>query len=85
LAFLSSLQAQMPTHDCLEKHIPGLSKLYLEVKWLQEEVDITKITSAKQRLVKIFKGIADHKQLAQICAQEKAKKTPTGSGKPSAQ
>ncbi len=85
LGFLSSLQAEAPTADCLEKHIPGISRLYNEVKWLQEEVDLRKITTKKSRLLKIFAGIQRSEEFFQLCAIEKSKKTSKGAGKPSDQ
>lgn len=85
LNFLAGLQMQAPTSDCLEKHVPGIKKMYEQVKWLQEEVDLVKITNRKKRLAKIFAGIQSVDQYYKSCAAEKAKKTETGSGKPSVQ
>jgi hypothetical protein len=85
LAFLSAVQGQMPTPDCLEKNIAGLTKLYQDVKWLQEEMDLSKITNARRRLVPIFKALHRYQEIAQMCERSKSKKTATGSGNPSAQ
>ena len=86
LNFIASLQVQAPSADCLEKHIPGIGKLHHEVKWLQEEVDLTKITLKRSRLTKIFAGIARSEEFFQLCAaEEKAKKTSKAAGKPSDQ
>lgn len=82
LSFLSSLQMIMPTANCLESHIPGLSKMYSDVKWLQEEVDLKKITLGHRRLIPLFSRLEKYKDFAQECA--KSKKTTKGSGKPSA-
>lgn len=85
LNFLAGLQMQSPTPDCLEKNIPGISKLNDDVKWLQEEVDLEKITNKKTRLVKIFAGIQKMDSYFEACAKEKSKKTAKPAGKPSAQ
>ncbi len=82
LTFLASLQMIMPTADCLEKHIPGLSKMYHDVKWLQEEMDLKKITLGHKRLIPLFSRLQKYQDFAQECA--KSKKTTSGSGKPSA-
>lgn len=82
LNFLSSLQMIMPTPHCLEEHIPGLSKMYHDVKWLQEEVDLKKITLGHKRLIPLFSRLQRYQDFAQECA--KSKKTTKGSGKPSA-
>ena len=85
LNFLAGLQMQSPTPECLEKNIPGISKLNDEVKWLQEEVDLEKITNKRTRLAKIFAGIQKVDSYFEACAKEKSKKTAKPAGKPSAQ
>lgn len=85
LTFLSALQTEAPTPDCLEKHIPGLKALNEEVKFLQEEMDLSKITNKKSRLSKIFAGIQRSEEIFAVCASEKSKKTDKGAGNPSAQ
>ncbi len=82
LTFLSSLQMIMPTPNCLERHIPGLSKMYHDVKWLQEEVDLKKITLGHKRIIPLFAKLQKYQDFALECA--KSKKTTKGSGNPSA-
>lgn len=95
LSYLGQLQAEAPDAKCLNKHVVGLKNLNLEVKWLQEEIDITKITNHKQRLRKIFEGIKKAPALFQRCrketaeaqaaaqAKEKSKNKEKGTAKPS--
>jgi len=85
LTFLSQLQMQAPTPDCLERHVPGLAQLYQNVKWLQEEVDLEKITNKQRQLAALFAKIHTVDEIYRRCAQEKAKNTATGAAKPSAQ
>lgn len=85
LSFLGALQMESPTPDCLEKNIPGVSQLYFEVKWLQEEIDLQKIAGKKKRLAKIFGGIHRAETYFAACAREKSKKMERPAGKPSAQ
>lgn len=85
LSFLAALQAEAPTSDCLEKHIPSLRKLNDEVKVLQEEMDLSKITNKKSRLTKIFAGVQRSDEIFAVCAKEKSKNTDKAAGKPSAQ
>jgi len=85
LSFLGQLQMESPTPDCLEKNIPGVSQLYLEVKWRQEEIDIQKIAGKKSRLAKIFAGIHRSGYYFEACAKEKSKKTEKAAAKPSDQ
>jgi hypothetical protein len=90
LSYISMLQAEAATPDCLEKNIPGLKKLHLDVRFLQEEVDLTKITEGEKRLEKIFAALSNPAPIQRKCREEvqrklKSKKTDKGSGKPSAQ
>lgn len=85
LSFLGALQMESPTPDCLEKNIPGVSQLYFEVKWLQEEIDLQKIAGKKKRLAKIFGGIHRAEAYFAACAREKSKKMERPAGKHSAQ
>lgn len=85
LSFLSQLQMQAPTPDCLERHVPGLAQLYQNVKWLQEEVELGKLTNKRKQLAGLFAKIHRIDEIYQRCAQEKTKNTATGAAKPSAQ
>ncbi len=86
LSFLGQLQAEAPTADCLEKHIPGIKQLYLEVKWLQEEMDIDKITAGQRRLAAIFEQLAHPYEVLALCRadfqrKQKAQKAASGAEK----
>ena len=91
LNFLGALQTEAPTPDCLNRHIEGLADLNEEVKWLEDEIDINKITGKKTRLMKIFAGIQRSDEIFAVCAKElallkeKSKKRDKAAGKPSAQ
>ncbi len=91
LEFLSQLQAEAPTADCLEKHVPGLKTMNQEVRWLQEEVDLAKLAGHKARLRPIFSKVRGIQAVFAQCRQEarqrkeKSKETESASGKPSAQ
>ena len=89
LNFLGQLQAESPNATCLNEKIPGIKSMNEEVKWLQEEVDLTKITNRKERLEKIFAGIHQVDKYFAECraadqSRAKSKNTIKGTGKPSA-
>lgn len=87
LNFLGQLQAESPTPQCLNEKIPSIKSLNEDVKWLQEEVDLDKITGKRKRLQSIFAGIHQVEKLYAECreAQSKAKSKSTDkpAGKPS--
>jgi hypothetical protein len=90
MQFLGQLQAEAPTPDCLEKYIPGVKKLYADVKWLQEEMDTAKITAGQQKLTAIFEQLERPYEVIARCRAEvqrrlKSKKTDKAAGKPSRQ
>lgn len=90
LNFISMLQSEAATPDCLEKYIPGLKKFHADVRFLQEEMDLTKITAEEKYLSKIFAALSNPGAIHRMCKDEaqrklKSKKTDKGSGKPSAQ
>lgn len=91
LTFLGQLQSEAPTPDCLEKQIPGLKELYSDVKWLQEDVDPSKLVGNKGRLRYILRTIRDPEVIFAKCrvkppqSKAKSKKTDKGAGMPSAQ
>jgi len=67
LAYLGQLQAEAPDAHCLNNKIPGLKTLNMEVKYLQEEIDMIKIAGRRKRLVKIFAGIKQAPKLFAEC------------------
>lgn len=90
LNYLSQLQGQAPDPQCLSTHIPGLKSLHEEVKFLQEEIDLTKITADKKRMKRIFAGIRNAPKFFAKCrealqASSKSKNNASATGKPSAQ
>lgn len=57
LAFISQLQALAPTPTCLEEEIPGLKNFLIEVKYLQEDIDVKRLFKGKdQRLLERLKN-----------------------------
>ncbi|MFL5785133.1 MAG: hypothetical protein ACJ76H_11010 [Bacteriovoracaceae bacterium] len=77
LGFLSQIQMQAPTPDCLMKEVPELHKFYTEIKYLQEDVDMKKIMAGKDE--KIFEKLKDWPKALQRCRANLKKKTKSAS------
>ncbi len=65
--FVSGLQAEMPTPDCLDKAIPELRGLYERLKYLEEEITIHEVIKDKSKIEKIFTRLADLKNIRVNC------------------
>lgn len=91
LNYLAQLQGLAPSPECLNRYVPGLKELNEQVKWLQEEEDLTVLTAQKSRMSKIFKSIKNIDKVFEKCKQDmnqsnvKSKNKDKGAGKPSAQ
>lgn len=91
LNYMAQLQGLAPSADCLNRHIPGLKELNEQVKWLQDEEELTVLTAQKKRMAGIFKSIKGIDRVFEKCKLEinqskaKSKNNDKGSGKPSAQ
>ena len=71
LGFISQIQTLSPTPNCLLEEIPLLNKFFIEIKYLQEDVDMKKIMAGKDE--KIFEKIKDYPAAFQRC-RDRAKK-----------
>lgn len=81
LTFVSQVQAQAPTADCLKEEIPALDNFFTDIKYLQEDVDIQKIFRGRD--VKIFQKLKDYPQAFSRC-RERLKKKLKSESKPAA-
>lgn len=72
LEFIASIQVLSPTPTCLKEEIPELDKFFIEVKHLQEEMDLKDLLRKKD--VKIFKHLKNYPQAFEKCLERKSKK-----------
>ena len=79
LNFVSQVQMLSPTPNCLNNNIPKLAKLLEEIKYLEDEVDISQIFAKKE--IDIFNRLRDYPLYFKDC--EKAKSTDKSESKPS--
>lgn len=77
LNFISAIQTISPTPDCLKEEIPELNNFFLEIKHLQEDVDMKNIFLGKDQ--KIFNRLKDYPRAFQNCRTRLKKKPKSGS------
>lgn len=78
LTFISQIQAQSPTPDCLKEEIPVLDKFFYEFKYLQEDVDIRQIFKGyDERIIEKLKNypLAFEKCRARLKKKPKSEST----------
>ncbi|MFA6235891.1 MAG: hypothetical protein WC635_01080 [Bacteriovorax sp.] len=65
--YISGLQAEMATADCLEKAIPELKTFFERLKYLEEEMKTSEVISDKKRIDKIFNKLEQIKAIKKNC------------------
>lgn len=76
--YVSALQAEMPTADCLSKKIPELAVFNERLKYLEEEMTTHEVIRDKNRIEKIFTKLQNLSSIKSACekdAQAKARKS----------
>ena len=79
LNFITQIQSQAPSAECLKEEIPLLNSFFTDIKYLQEDVDIKKIFAGRE--VKIFKKLKDYPQAFERCRERIKKKLKSESKK----
>jgi len=70
--YVSGLQAEMPTADCLQKAIPELNFFNERLKYLEEEVSIHEVMKDKKKIEKIFMKLENINLIRSGCAREES-------------
>jgi hypothetical protein len=68
--FISGLQAEMPTSDCLSKAIPELAFFNERLKYLEEEVSIHDVMKDKKKIEAVFTKLESLPKIKLGCLQE---------------
>lgn len=72
LNFISQIQTLSPTPTCLKEEVPALDKFFIEVKYLQEDVEIKKIFEPADK--KIFESLKNYPGAFERCSARLKKK-----------
>ena len=84
LNFISAIQMQSPTPTCLKEEIPKLDAFFTDIKYLQEDVDMSDIFKGKDQ--KIFEKLKNYPLAFEKCRarlKKKAKPSSTDAAKKS--
>jgi hypothetical protein len=72
LNFISQIQATAPSATCLKEEIPMLDKFFMEIKYLQEDVDLKVLFKGKD--IRIFDKLKNYPQAFENCRARLKKK-----------
>jgi hypothetical protein len=77
LGFISQVQAQAPSAQCLKEEIPELDAFFTDIKYLQEDIELKKIFQGRD--LKIFERLEEYPMAFQRCRERLKKKPNPGS------
>jgi hypothetical protein len=67
IQYISGLQAEMGTPDCLKKAIPEIAFFNERLKYLEEEMSIHEVMKDKKKIESIFTKLQNIKSIKQNC------------------
>lgn len=80
LGFINQVQSLSPTPTCLGDEIPELNKFFIDIKYLQEDVEMAKIFEGRD--LRIFERLEEYPEAFQRCRErERLKKKTSPSSK----
>lgn len=86
LSYIASVQQEAPTADCLKKNIPELDLLFVDIKYLEEDVETKYLFKDKGLAEKIMTKLLNYPVMLKSCIpkkpQKKAKKTDKSGSTP---
>lgn len=74
IQYLSGLQSELATPDCLEKAIPELTGFNEKIKYLEEEISTHQLITQKSRIEAVFKKLKNFDSIKKQCALKAKKK-----------
>ncbi len=77
LNFINQIQMLSPTPTCLKEEIPELNNFFIEIKYLQEDVDLKQIFEGKDE--KIFEKLKNYPLAFEKCRADLKKKAKSKS------
>lgn len=74
--YLLELKTKSPVHDCLERHVKGLSEFYVQVQYLEQETNFKFIADKDKQLLNILNQLKNQDQFFEQCKVEANKSKP---------
>lgn len=70
-SYLSDLQSQTATHDCLGKYIPEIKYFQGRFKYLENEIGSSSLMQEKSKIKKIFSSLRGFNSIQKKCLNDK--------------
>ncbi len=77
IQYISSVQGEMPTANCLSKYIPELKDFNEKVQYLEMEMPTQQLIAQKNKIAAIFEKLTGIKAIKAKCLEDKLKKSRT--------
>jgi len=83
MSYIASIQQEAPTADCLKKNIPEMELFYIDMKYLEEEIETKYLFKDKGLAEKILNKLSNYPKLFKKCMpQPEIKKTDKSGSTP---
>lgn len=73
LQYVSGLQSELATPDCLENAVPELAGLSEKIKYLEEEISTHQLITQKSKIETIFTKLTNFDNIKRKCDEKKRK------------
>ena len=77
IQYLSGLQSELATPDCLERYIPELTGFSEKIKYLEEEISAHQLITQKNKIESIFNKLKNFSEIKKKCIGDKKKSERT--------
>ena len=71
IQYLSGLQSELATPDCLERYIPELAGFSEKIKYLEEEISAHQLITQKNKIESMFNKLKDFQTIKKKCIADK--------------
>jgi len=75
IQYISSVQGEMPTANCLTKYIPELKDFNEKVQYLEMEMPTQQLIAQKNKISEIFEKLTEIKLIKIKCLKDREKKS----------
>ncbi|AYF44900.1 hypothetical protein BALOs_1900 [Halobacteriovorax sp. BALOs_7] len=73
MQYMSKIQMQAASADCLTKNIPGLTQFYSRFRYLEEEIDSIALKGSKEDLLRLYDSLENIDQILKKCQKKPTK------------
>lgn len=77
IQYLSGLQSELATPDCLETYIPELAGFSEKIKYLEEEISAHQLITQKNKIDSMFNKLKDFSTIKKKCIADKKRSDRT--------